>query len=247
MLSETRAAVLSLFRFGAALLVISLSVGCQTIPVGTGHGRVIDAVSKAPVPDATVKVSCGTPKPWHGHNWAEYTANSSAPDGAFYIDVERTDLRRCNYIFVDAFKDGYVPNDFRLTLIGGEAGLGQIVYVINKSDLPMLNLGALLREVPVSHHTPVDTGFLRNPDAAVWYFGRLYKSFAQSRVIADNPALEAWVRKHHCSRLREAYALLSESERGKLDMNLGDEIHMTSRTYKDSIVPFCGTLDSGPP
>jgi hypothetical protein len=196
----------SVARLAGLAAAFILVVGCGVRP-GSGHGKVLDAVSERPVPDAQVTVICYVASSWHGVKGVEYTTNSTAPDGAYFIDP--ANFRGCAEISGFAKKPGYVPNDMSLSQVSENKGIPEIIYVMNESDVPQLQLNALWRDASA---VPIEEG-----PQALGHFARVYRAFKESQRIAISLDLTEWVRDRYCVRLRDTFALLSAAQRAELD------------------------------
>ena len=209
-------------------MALVFATGCYPRP-GSGHGRVLDALSRQPVPGATVKVTCATYEFFHRSYTETRTAMSRAPDGAFFVDP--VDFRRCGDIWANAAKPGYAPNNTSLSNVSEELNrIPEIVYLIDDRDVPMLTLRSIEREIPLYE-------FQAGPDA-LRHFTGTYVSFMKSREIAGTPELDAWVRAHYCERLRATDALLSDAERASLDPRhtVG---YPGADSYQKDVLPYC--------
>lgn len=216
----------SLARLAVLAAASILGVGCGVRP-GSGHGKVIDAVSKQPVPNAQVTVICYVASSWHGVKGIEYTTNSTAPDGAYFIDP--ANFRDCADIFGFAKKPGYVPNDMSLSQVSENKGIPEIIYVMNESDVPRLQLNASWRDVSA---VPLEAG-----PQALGHFVRVYRAFKESQRIAVNPDQTKWVRDQYCLRLRDMFALLSAAQRAELDHEWG--FRAGADDYRTQVLPYC--------
>jgi hypothetical protein len=217
---------LSLSRLATLAVVALLGTGCGVRP-GSGHGRVLEALSKRPVPGAQVTVICEVASSWHGTTGIEHTA-VTAPDGTYFIDP--IDFRSCADIHGFARKPGYVPNDSFVTGVSsGDKGIPAIIYVMTEPGAAQWQLDAIWRDTPVIPLQPGST--------ALGQFARLYRAFSESRRTANSPELAAWVRGRYCPLLRDTFALLSPAQRAALAHEEG--FHAGADDYATEVLPYC--------
>jgi hypothetical protein len=218
------------------LLAAGLLSGCRW--VGTGDGKVIDFVSKEPIPLAAVELTCTVPRHWHGSDEKKLRTESAA-DGSYHFDT--SGLHDCDFFFARAFKAGYGLDHMTDTLTnpGPETSrrIPKIVYLIKESDQPMVLLERLSDYMPAA---PLVAG-----SNAPGLFYDFYMKFVASKRIATTPQMEAWVREHYCARLKTAWGLLSDRQRAGLnydDRSKADwsPISLRPDAYEREVRPYCG-------
>ena len=217
---------MSLSRLAALAVLALLAAGCSVRP-GSGHGRVLEALSKRAIPGAQVTVICHVASSWHGTKGIEHTA-VTAPDGTYFIDP--INFRNCVDIHGLARKPGYLPNDMFATGVStDDKGIPAIIYVMNDSGAPQLQIDAIWRDTPVIPLQPGPT--------ALGQFARLYRAFSESRRVANSPALAAWVRGRYCPLLRDTFAILSPVQLAALAHEEG--FRAGADDYAIEVVPYC--------
>jgi hypothetical protein len=205
---------------------------------GSGDGKVIDFVSKEPIPQAAVTLTCTVPRMVHGSD-KKIRETVSAADGSYHFDP--SGLHDCDFFFARAVKAGYGLDSMTdsLTNPGPDTSrqIPKIVYLIKESDQPMVLLERLADYTPVAP-------FVAGPNAT-YYFYVLYKSFTASRRIAATPKMDAWVREHYCARLNASWRVLSDQQRVGLKEDGhspidGSPISMRPDSYEKDVRPYCG-------
>lgn len=218
------------------LLTASLLSSCATGP-GSGDGKVIDFVSKEPIPQAAVELTCTLPKRWHGSD-KKILKTESASDGSYHFD--RAGLENCDFFFANAVKAGYGLDHMTeaLTNPGPETArqIPKIVYLIKKSDQPMVLLERLADFMPVD---PPVAG-----PAAPSAFGAVYKQFIASRGIAATPAMAVWIRAHYCARLQAGWDVLSDRQRAELRSDHTSQVDwapiaLRPDSFAKEVRPYC--------
>jgi hypothetical protein len=213
-------------RIAALAALAVLAAGCGVRP-GSGHGRVLEALSKRPIPGAQVTVICQVASSWHGTTGIAHTA-TTAPDGSYFVDPFH--FRRCADIHGFARKPGYVPNDVSVTGVSSDGkGIPAIIYVMNEPGAPQLQLEDVWHDTPV---IPLQPG-----EAALGEFTRVYRAFSEFRRIANSPALAAWVRGRYCRRLHDTFAILSPAQRAALAHEEG--FRAGAEDYASEVLPYC--------
>lgn len=218
------------------LLTASLLSGCA-MGGGSGDGKVIDFVSKEPIPQAAVELTCYVPKRWHGSD-KKILRTESAADGSYHFD--RTGWKNCSFFFARAVKAGYGLDSMTETLthldLETSRRFPKIVYLIKESDQRMVLLERLTDFMPsdppvAGPHAPFD----------FWY---VYAKFIASKRIASTPKMVIGVREHYCARLQAGWDVLSEQQRAALhsdDQSKADGtlISLRADSYAKEVRPYC--------
>lgn len=219
------------------MLLTSVLAACAS-RAGSGDGRVIDFVTKEPIPHASVKLTCSIDKQWHGSMTEVFSAESRSPDGGYHFDPVKLGLERCDFFFADAAKAGYGLDRMTAALTAPDAAdartMPKIVYLVKNSDLPLIQLRHIAGWIPLD---PPAAG----PHAGN-EFSRLYSKFIESTRLATTPELAAWVRARYCEPLRSSYALVSETQRSRLNVGYvtdGLPIAVHPDSYATQVVPYC--------
>jgi hypothetical protein len=218
------------------LLTASLLSACAT-DIGSGDGKVIDYVSREPIPGAAVQLTCTVPRLAHGSDKIVLNTESG-PDGSFHFDP--TGLHGCDYFFARAVKPGYGLDGMTDSLTRSTPDSGRripkAVFLIKESDQPKALLERLSDFMPVG---PLTAG----PYLVSDFYGA-YKRLMSSRRIATTPELAAWVRERYCTRLATGWAVMSAQQRAGLkeDGNSpldGSPISLRPESFERDVRPYC--------
>jgi hypothetical protein len=111
----------------------------------------------------------------------------------------------------------------------------KFVYLIKKSDQPMVLLESLSQFMPAITYVPGPHA----PGDFAWVFER----FLASKSIATTPAMVNWVREHYCARLLTAWSLLTDQQRAEMNYSVGSEFVGPAKALPDSyekeVRPYC--------
>jgi len=120
-------------RLACALLTAALFSGCSIL--NSGDGKVIDYVSREPVPHAAVELSCSVPRRGHGHD-TKILRTESGPDGSFHFDSK--DIGDCTFFDARGIKDGYGLDHMTDVLtrpdLENYSRVQKFVYLIKEND-----------------------------------------------------------------------------------------------------------------
>jgi hypothetical protein len=225
-------------RLACALLTAALFSGCSIL--NSGDGKVIDYVSREPVPHAAVELSCSVPRRGHGHD-TKILRTESGPDGSFHFDSK--DIGDCTFFDARGIKDGYGLDHMTDVLtrpdLENYSRVQKFVYLIKESDQPMVLLENLTQFMPVVTYLPSPSA----PSDFAWVFGR----FISSKSIATTPAMVNWVREHYCARLQTAWSVLTDQQRAEINID-GDgsfaagmfaPVRVLPGSYDKEVRPYC--------
>jgi len=209
------------FSFAAA--------GCLHLRLHT-DGTVVDPLSKLPVPGAQVTAECRRDNLFHGSHTVAVFKTSSDDLGAFRFS--QLALARCDFMFVEAAKVGYVMTR---TVDGfyeysNYQQIPRTIFLTRVGDERLVVLDSLLRD------SNLDVRWQGLSDAES-QSARVFANFSCSVKVAETPKERQFVREHFCERLKSAVHSIGATGVAKVSASGAGHCKAGDTFYRPAIEP----------